>query len=85
MNKRVIRLSVEVDSSVIESIEYNGISHVLDVKYKRGKYKGRTKHYTGVAHDTFLEILNAESIGRTILSLFHSDGYSALEMASRDA
>lgn len=72
MNKRILCLNVEVDSTVIELLEYKSTSETLSVKYKRGKYKGKTKKYEGVDQGLFLEILNSESIGRKILSLFHA-------------
>lgn len=71
MNKRIRRLNVEVDSSVIEGLEYNTTSRTLGVRYKKGKFRGKTKYYEDVDHTVFFDIINAESVGRRVLSLFH--------------
>lgn len=69
MTNNVLNLRVTPASSLVEFLEYDQRKKELLVKFKRGKYKGRQRKYTDVSSGAFMQLLDAESIGKSLLRL----------------
>ncbi|MEL7146668.1 MAG: KTSC domain-containing protein [Bacteroidota bacterium] len=69
MTNNVLNLRVTPASSLVEFLEYDQRRQELLVKFKRGKYKGKQRKYADVSKSAFMQLLNAESIGKSLLSL----------------
>jgi hypothetical protein len=54
---------MEVDSSMIASVEYDPSNHVLTIQFR----KGRTYQYQDVEPEVYAELVQAPSIGRYFL------------------
>ena len=67
--KRIKQLKVEVESSLIEFVEYNKSKSQMQVRFKRGKTSKRKKTFEAISPQDFWTIINSESIGRAILKL----------------
>ena len=65
----VRRIIIEPLSSLIEKLTYDQSSYILYVKYKSGSRKGRTHEYPQVSLESFMRILESESVGRAVVSL----------------
>ena len=69
MTNKVLNLSVTPSSTLIEFLEYDQQKRELLVKFKRGKYKGRLRRYFDVSNNAFMQILDSESVGKTLLKV----------------
>lgn len=56
-------------SSLVEHLVYDALNRELEVKYKSGKNKGKSRKYKQIAREQFEHIVGADSIGRTLLSV----------------
>ncbi len=63
MNK-VLSQKYVVSSSLVEYFIYNSKDQMLEVKYKRGKHR----IYKEFTEESLEEVLNAKSLGKTLLS-----------------
>lgn len=57
------------DSSLVETLDYDSDKKTLQVKFKRGKHKGRVRIYKEVAPEDFCKIMSSRSIGRAVLKM----------------
>lgn len=69
MTNNVLNLRVTPASSLVEFLEYDQRTRELLVKFKRGKYKGRKRRYADIPKNAFMQLLDAESIGKSLLRL----------------
>ncbi len=70
VNPRLVRkISIEPLSSLIENLTYDQSTYTLSVKYKSGSRKGKTHEYSQISFESFMRLLESESIGRAVLSL----------------
>lgn len=69
MTNNVLNLRVTPDSSLVEFLEYDQRRKEMLVKYKRGKYKGMEKKYFDISKNSFMIILNSDSIGKSLIRL----------------
>lgn len=67
MTNKVLNLRVTPSSTLIEFLEYDQQKKELLVKFKRGKYKGRLRRYFDVSNNAFMQILNSDSVGKSLL------------------
>ena len=67
--KNIKEFKVNVRSSIIEYLAYDYIQTCLIVKFKSNRYGKKLRTYEEVSISNFLEILAADSIGRTVLKL----------------
>ncbi len=66
--RQVIQEKVVINnSSLVDFLIYDHHTNELIVKYKRGKHKGKARVYNGVTPSDFQEIINATSVGKTLL------------------
>ncbi len=71
--KKIRQLKVEVESSLVEFVEYNYLKAQMLVRFKRGKAKKRQQVFKLVTPQDFWIIINSDSIGRTILQMQEID------------
>ena len=69
MTNNVLNLRVTPASSLVEFLEYDQRKKELLVKFKRGKYKGKQRRYADVSKNSFMQLLDSESIGKSLLRL----------------
>lgn len=69
MTNKVLNLRVKTASTLIEFLEYDQQKREMLVKFKRGKYKGRQRRYFDISNSAFMQILNAESVGKSFLKI----------------
>ncbi|MGB3469071.1 MAG: hypothetical protein WBA74_27545 [Cyclobacteriaceae bacterium] len=69
MTNNVLNLRVTPNSTLIEFLEYDQRKKEMLVKYKRGKYKGMEKRYFDISKNGFMNILNSDSVGRSLIRL----------------
>jgi hypothetical protein len=70
INPQIVkRITIEPLSSLIESLTYDQSDYTLSVKYKSGTRKGSTHKYTQISLQSFLKLLESESIGKSVLAL----------------
>lgn len=63
------KIKVEPQSSLISYLELDPQSMILNVGYKSGKHKGTVRSYEPVSLNQFFQLLNAESVGKSMLKL----------------
>ena len=56
-------------STLVEYMVFDAQSKQLEVKYKRGKHKGKARKYRNFSKEEFEYITDAESIGKRLLSV----------------
>lgn len=56
-------------SSLVEYMIFDAQAKQLEVKYKRGKHKGKARKYRNFSKEEFEYITDAESIGKRLLSV----------------
>ena len=69
MTTNVLNLRVTPASSLVEFLEYDQHKRELLVKFKRGKYKGKQRRYADISKQSFMQLLDAESVGKSLLRL----------------
>ena len=69
MEKEIIREKFRVKSSLIDYLIYDYQKKELEVRFKRGRYKGEVRSYGGVTKNELDSILTAESPGRRLLKV----------------
>jgi len=68
--KEIIEEKINIKgSSLIEFIIYNRKTFLLQVKYKRGKYKNQIKLYEGIVADEYNQVMESHSKGRTLMKV----------------
>ncbi|PWJ41996.1 KTSC domain-containing protein [Sediminitomix flava] len=68
MVKEVLKEKIVIEnSSLIEFLIYDYEAEFLEVKYKRGKHKGKIRGYESITLQDYKEIINSESVGRQLL------------------
>ena len=56
-------------SSLVEHLIFDALLKQLEVKYKRGKHKGKTRIYKDIIREEFDYIITGQSTGKRLLSL----------------
>lgn len=69
MTNKVLNLRVTPSSTLIEFLEYDQLRKEMLVKFKRGKYKGMERRYFDISNSAFMEVLNSESVGKSLLKV----------------
>lgn len=69
MKEILMEKVVPESSSLVEYLIFDAKSKLLEVKYKRGKYKGKSRKYKNFSKEEFEYITDAESIGKRLLSV----------------
>jgi len=69
MTNNVLNLRVTPDSTLVEFLEYDQRKKEMLVKFKRGKYKGMERRYIDIPKGDFMEVLESESVGKSLLKL----------------
>ena len=65
--EKMKKIKVDVFSSMVDFIEYSQNNNILLVKFKKGKYKGKIRSYDSVTPSQFFQILESDSVGRSVL------------------
>ena len=63
------RIRVEVNSSLIDFLEYSRKSLVLQVRFIHGKHKGKVRTYEDIVPQQFYNLLEAHSVGKALIHL----------------
>ncbi|WP_422359221.1 hypothetical protein [Reichenbachiella sp.] len=67
---RLKNIKIEVESSLIDYMQYSWEDSSLLVKYRHGNFlKQSVKRYEGVSQEQFFEMLNSDSVGKALLRL----------------
>ncbi len=69
MTNKVLNLRVVPSSTLIEFLEYDQQKKELLVKFKRGKYKGKKRRYFDISNKAFMQILDSESVGKSLIRI----------------
>ncbi len=65
--KHVRSIKLQVESSIIDYLEYSHERFQLIVSFKHGKYKGQVRSYYEIAPEQFYALLEAPSLGKALL------------------
>lgn len=69
MKEVLLERVVPESSTLVEYMIFDAQTRLLEVKYKRGKHKGKSKRYKNFSREEFEYITDAESIGKRLLSV----------------
>ena len=65
-------IKVDVNSSLIEYLEYSPEELKMSVKYKSGKHANKVRNYPDISVRDFFHVIESDSIGRAVLKLIQS-------------
>lgn len=69
-SREIIEERININSSsLIEYVIYNRQTLLFQVKYKKGKYKGRIRLYEGITIDEYNQIIQSNSKGRMLMKV----------------
>ena len=63
------KIKVDVTSSIIEYLEYSYNEYVLNIKFKRGRHRGKVRSYDETTPQESFELLNEPSVGKAVLKM----------------
>ena len=61
------RISVDVNSSIVSHLEYSKEEHSMNVRFIRGRHKGKLRKYDHVMPHEFFDLLSAPSLGKALI------------------
>ena len=63
------RIKVEVNSSLVDFLEYSHPTLELRVRFAHGKHKGKVRTYEEIVPQQFYALLQAPSVGKALIHL----------------
>jgi len=69
MKEVLLERVVPESSTLVEYLIFDAQAKQLEVKYKRGRHKGKARKYRNFSREEFEYITDAESIGKRLLSV----------------
>ena len=69
MKEVLLERFVPEQSSLVEYLIYDTQAKELEVKYKRGKYAGKSRKYKGFIREEFDYITSGESVGKRLIGV----------------
>ena len=69
MKEVLLERVIPETSSLVEYLIYDSQQKSLEVKYKRGKHKGKARKYGDFSKEEFDYITQSSSVGKTLLSV----------------
>ncbi|MBX2844024.1 MAG: KTSC domain-containing protein [Flammeovirgaceae bacterium] len=71
----ILEKDITKRSSILEYMRYSEQEKELEVKFKKGKWKGKKKVFKNISKEVYQTIIDSESVGRALIEVVGEQKY----------